>query len=306
MIKVKNIKKRFGDINAISDLSFTVNSGEIFGIVGPDGAGKSTLLRIISGILFPDSGTVAIGDVNVHENSFRIKENLAYMPQRFGLYEDLTVQENIYFFGKLFGVSNRDIKKRIVRLYEFSRLEPFSKRLAGKLSGGMKQKLGLACSLVHSPGLILLDEPTNGVDPVSRREFWKILYGLLGEGVTIVVSTAYLDEAERCNRIALMYNGDFITMGTPSEIKAEINKSLLEINTDDVWSAEMALRENKDFSNVIREGPALRLFVSNAQDSEKRIKRLLEKKRVNVRSIRKKPPTLENCFMEIISGGGAG
>jgi len=219
VIAVKNITKRFGDITAVDDLSFEIRKGEIFGIVGPDGAGKSTLLRMMSGILRPNGGVVEINGKSIQSNLYRIKENLAYMPQRFGLYEDLTVEENIFFFGRLFGVSKKEINARIPALYEFSRLEPFKDRLAGKLSGGMKQKLGLACSLIHSPDLILLDEPTNGVDPVSRREFWKILYTLLGEGVTIVVSTAYLDEAERCNRVAMMNNGKFFRNGKPSDIK---------------------------------------------------------------------------------------
>ncbi len=304
MIRTENITKRFGGITAVSKLSFEVNDGEIFGIVGPDGAGKSTLLRLISGILVPDEGSIEIRGMNVHRNPYLIKENLAYMPQRFGLYEDLTVEENIYFFGRLFGVPAAEIKKRIPRLYEFSRLEPFKDRLAGKLSGGMKQKLGLACCLVHSPGLILLDEPTNGVDPVSRREFWKILYSLLSEGVTIVVSTAYLDEAERCNRVALMYNGNFVTTGKPAEIKESVKKSLIEITADNVWEAETILRGTPEFTRVIREGTALRVFVDHREAGERKIRALLRKHGIAVRAVHEKAPTLENSFVEIISGGG--
>lgn len=304
MIAVRNISKRFGDVTAVDDLSFEVQKGEIFGIVGPDGAGKSTLLRMMSGILRPASGAVEINGADIQKNLYRVKENLAYMPQRFGLYEDLTVEENIIFFGRLFGVSRKEISKRIPALYEFSRLEPFKERLAGKLSGGMKQKLGLACSLIHSPDLILLDEPTNGVDPVSRREFWKILYTLLADGVTIIVSTAYLDEAERCNRVAMMNNGKFIRNGKPSEIKKSMGGMMLEIITDNVWRAEEVLIKKGNFENVIREGNSLKIFATSGVKDAERVKRILEKEKIRVASVRKKFPTLENCFMEIVAQNG--
>ncbi len=304
ILTINDLSKSFGDIKAISSLSFNVHEGEIFGLVGPDGAGKSTLLRCIAGILNPSDGTVRINNLDVHQNAFLIKENLAYMPQRFGLYEDLTVEENIYFFGKLFGVSRKKIRERIKRLYQFSRLEPFKDRLAGNLSGGMKQKLGLACSLVHSPELILLDEPTNGVDPVSRREFWKILYDLLGEGVTIVVSTAYLDEAERCTRVALMHGGKFLTIGTPAEIKGGIETALLEIIPSNVWEAERTLRKSKDYNNIIREGNTIKIFTRDIDETKKEIGKILSGKGIKTGPVIRKLPTLENCFMEIISQRG--
>ncbi len=306
MIRIHELSRRFGEINAVSALSFGVKKGEIFGIVGPDGAGKSTLLRLIAGILLPDGGEIAVAGKSVRENTFEIKERLAYMPQRFGLYEDLTVEENIYFFGALFGVGRREIKKRIVRLYEFSRLGPFKGRLAGQLSGGMKQKLGLACCLVHKPELILLDEPTNGVDPVSRREFWHILYDLLSEGVTIVVSTAYLDEAERCNRVALMHAGGFITIGLPGDIKLGMQKTLLEIIVDDTWRAESLLKKHAEFAGVMREGKALRVFAADARAAEKRIRSLFAHKGLRLGAVREKLPSLENCFMELVAAGGKG
>ncbi len=302
MITALDITKRFGETAAVDSLTFRVRQGEIFGIVGPDGAGKSTLLRLISGILLPGAGEITVNGINVRKDPYGIKEELAYMPQRFGLYEDLTVEENLYFFGRLFGVSGNAIRERVPRLYEFSRLGPFKDRLAGNLSGGMKQKLGLACCLIHKPVLILLDEPTNGVDPVSRREFWKILYDLLGDGVTIVVSTAYLDEAERCNRVALMHQGRFITMGTPAEIKRSMTRALLEVTTDDVWKAETVLKKSGMFTGVIREGTALRVFVSEIRAGMKKISAVLSKGKVRVLSVREKAPSLENCFMEIVSG----
>jgi ABC-2 type transport system ATP-binding protein len=228
MLKVEQISKSFTKVKAVQNLSFTVAGGEIFGIVGPDGAGKSTLNRMLAGILKPDSGRILLAEQDIYANPYLVKEKLAYMPQRFGLYEDLTVEENLVFFARLFGLNKSEIMPRIQKLYEFSRLQDFKKRLAGKLSGGMKQKLGLACCLIHKPQLLILDEPTNGVDPVSRREFWKILYDLLLEGVAIIVSTAYLDEAERCNTIALMYQGKFIAHGDPVSIKKETGKATLE------------------------------------------------------------------------------
>ena len=304
MIAVKNITRRFGDITAVDDLSFEVQKGEIFGIVGPDGAGKSTLLRMMAGILRPGSGVVEINGENIQSNLSGIKENLAYMPQRFGLYEDLTVEENIFFFGRLFGVSKKEIMDRIPALYDFSRLGPFKDRLAGKLSGGMKQKLGLACSLIHSPDLILLDEPTNGVDPVSRREFWKILYTLLGDGVTIIVSTAYLDEAERCNRVAMMDKGKFLRNGKPSDIKKSMGGMMLEIVTDNVWHAEEVMLKHLESNNIIREGNSLKIFVSSGVKEKESVKRLLEKEKVHVSSVTIKVPTLENCFMEIVADNG--
>ncbi len=301
MIVTERVSKRFGELLAVSSLSFQVHRGEIFGIVGPDGAGKSTLLRLLAGILKIDEGSIQISGVDIAEHPFAVKERLAYMPQRFGLYEDLTVEENIFFFGKLFGVPGKEIRKRLKRLYAFSQLGPFHNRLAGKLSGGMKQKLGLACCLVHTPDLLVLDEPTNGVDPVSRREFWKILYDLLREGVTIVVSTAYLDEAERCNRIALMYAGDFIRLGLPDSVKKEMDRDLIDLTVSDPLRAERILGTVKEFSLVIRTGNSLKIFLHNYEKAARRIESLLTKRGIEIAGLRKRTPNLEDCFMDIIS-----
>jgi len=297
------LSKSFGETEAISSLDFQVYEGEIFGIVGPDGAGKSTLLRLMSTILRPDAGSILINGKDIYKDVFSIKENLAYMPQRFGLYEDLTVEENIYFFGRLFGVSGTEIKKRVKRLYDFSQLGPFSRRLAGNLSGGMKQKLGLACCLIHTPGLILLDEPTNGVDPVSRREFWRILYDLLGEGVTIVVSTAYLDEAERCNRVGLMYSGKFIKLGYPKKIREEMKSRMVEVIVSDPRKGETVMGKYEFIDGIIRTGNSLRLFVRDLSVTTKKISQALGEENIAVSSIREMLPTLEDCFMESLSMG---
>ncbi|OHD67127.1 MAG: hypothetical protein A2W19_03760 [Spirochaetes bacterium RBG_16_49_21] len=300
MIAAADLTKRFGEVLAVDSLGFTVNKGEIFGIVGPDGAGKSTLLRMLSSILIPDKGSVSLNGLDVHKDPYRIKPLLAYMPQRFGLYEDLTVEENIYFFGRLFSLKKNEIKRQLVGLYGFSRLGPFKDRLAGQLSGGMKQKLGLACCLVHTPQVLLLDEPTNGVDPVSRREFWDILYELLSREVTIIVTTAYLDEAERSNRIALMYRGRFIRLGSPALIKNEIKKKMLSVVVADSKKAEAVLRTITDM-HIIRTGNSLRLFTDSVDKSRKRIEHLLGRHRVDIVSIEEAAPRLEDSFIEIVS-----
>jgi ABC-2 type transport system ATP-binding protein len=301
MITAAGLTKNFGDTTAVDSLGFTINRGEIFGIVGPDGAGKSTLLRMISSILVPDKGNVFINGVDVQKKPFTVKENLAYMPQRFGLYEDLTVEENIFFFGRLFQLSNREIRKKLNGLYGFSRLGPFKDRLAGKLSGGMKQKLGLVCCLVHTPEVLLLDEPTNGVDPVSRREFWDILYELLAQGVTIIVTTAYLDEAERSNRIALMYRGTFIRLGVPKAIRTELKKKMIAVQVGKSRKAEAALRRGTDLT-IIRTGDTLRMFTNDAGRDRRRVERLLKNGGFDIIAVTVVPPRLEDSFIEIISG----
>jgi ABC-2 type transport system ATP-binding protein len=227
-IKTTNLTRKFGDLIAIDNLSLEIEEGEIFGLVGPDGAGKTTTMRLLTGILDPTSGEGWVYGKHIVKEAEPLKTNIAYMSQRFGLYEDLTVIENINFYADIYGVLKKDRSNAIDKLLGFSGLTPFTKRLAGKLSGGMKQKLGLACSLVHTPKVLFLDEPTNGVDPVSRRDFWQILYQLLKEKVTILFSTSYLDEAERCKRVGLIHKGKLLRCDTPTNIKAERNAKSLE------------------------------------------------------------------------------
>jgi len=300
MITAVDLTRTFGDITAVDSLNFTVNRGEIFGIVGPDGSGKSTLLRMVSSILVPDGGSITINGISVKENPFRIKESLAYMPQRFGLYEDLTVEENIFFFGRLFLLSHREIRKKLESLYGFSRLGPFRDRLAGKLSGGMKQKLGLVCSLVHTPEVLLLDEPTNGVDPVSRREFWDILYELLGQGVTIMVTTAYLDEAERSNRVALMYRGKFIRLGKPKSIREELRQRMLHLIVDDPHGAETSLKQDGNL-NIVRTGNSIRIFTGTMEKTRRQAEQLLKRKGIGILKTEEVMPRLEDSFIDIIT-----
>ncbi|NLD39396.1 MAG: ABC transporter ATP-binding protein [Desulfatiglans sp.] len=218
-VLIKDVTKRFGTVTAVDNISLTVNKGEIFGLVGSDGAGKSTLLRMAATMIPPDSGQISIKGLDVVNNRMEVKGIMGYMPQRFGLYHDLTVNENMEFFMDIFGIFGEERKRRLERYLGFSNLMPFLDRLAGKLSGGMKQKLGLACVLVHEPELLILDEPTNGVDPVSRMEFWDILFSMKEQGMTIMVSTSYLDEGEKCDRIALMHKARKLEIDTPVNIE---------------------------------------------------------------------------------------
>ena len=227
-IKTENLTKKFGSLIAVDKLNLEVSEGEIFGLVGPDGAGKTTTMRLLTGIMDPTEGQAWVYNLHTVKEAEPLKEHIAYMSQRFGLYEELTVMENINFYADVYGVANDKRAESIDRLLGFSGLLPFKQRLAGKLSGGMKQKLGLACSLIHTPKVLFLDEPTNGVDPVSRRDFWKILYELLKEKVTIFCSTCYLDEAERCHRVGLMHKGELLRCDYPVNIKKECNAKTLE------------------------------------------------------------------------------
>jgi ABC-2 type transport system ATP-binding protein len=213
----------YGDEVAVDNVSLTVNRGTICGFVGSDGAGKTTLLRVVTGMLRPTTGTICVNGLDVAKNRSAVKSIIGYMPQRFGLYQDLTVRENIDFFMNIFGIFGRERKKRRERFLRFSNLLPFVDRLAGNLSGGMKQKLGLACVLVHQPDLLVLDEPTNGVDPVSRQEFWDILFQMKEQGMTIMISTAYLDEGEKCDSLALMHRSRLIDSGVPSRIRSHFD-----------------------------------------------------------------------------------
>lgn len=227
-IKATNLTRKFASNVAVNDLNLEIEEGEIFGLVGPDGAGKTTTMRLLTGILEPTSGEAWIYGKHIVKESESLKDNIGYMSQRFGLYEDLTVMENLNFYADIFAVPIKERVSRIDRLMRFSGLAPFKKRLTRHLSGGMKQKLGLSCALIHTPKVLFLDEPTSGVDPVSRRDFWQILYQLLKEKVTILFSTSYLDEAERCKRVGLIHKGRLLKCDIPANIRKERNAKTLE------------------------------------------------------------------------------
>ena len=228
-IRTVGLTRAFDGKTAVDNLNLSVQQGEVYGLVGPDGAGKTTIMRLLAGVMKPTAGDAWVNGNNTIGDSRELKKQISYMPQRFGLYSDPTVQENIDFYADLYNVPKKIREQKITELLAFSNMEPFRDRQAGKLSGGMKQKLALACALVHTPKVLLLDEPTNGVDPLSRRDFWKILYKLLEEGVTIFVSTAYLDEAERCTRVGLLHQGKLIISGTPDEVKNNMRGVLVEV-----------------------------------------------------------------------------
>jgi len=227
-LSINHLTKRFGELTAVDSLTLSISAGELFGLVGSDGAGKTTTLRMLTGVMTPTDGEATVLGCQLHR-LVEVQQDIGYMSQRFGLYQDLTVAENIRFYADLFGVSGAEYRTRSERLLAFSGMAPFTERLAGRLSGGMKQKLGLCCALIHKPKLLLLDEPTNGVDPVSRRDFWRILNELRGEGVTIVVATAYLDEASRCDRVGLLHQGRLLACGTPAELTGNGSTTLEEL-----------------------------------------------------------------------------
>jgi ABC-2 type transport system ATP-binding protein len=228
IIQTRDLTKRFGTLTAVDRLNLTVAPGEIFGLVGPDGAGKTTTLRMLCGLMDPTEGSATVAGHDCARQSQAVKDAIGYMAQRFGLYQDLTVEENMVFYADLFGITGAERESLTARLLRMTRMEPFRTRQAGKLSGGMKQKLALMCTLLHKPQILFLDEPTNGVDPVSRRDFWAILYELLKDGITIFMTTAYLDEAERCNRVGLLHKGRLIRCSPPDVMKRETGSANLE------------------------------------------------------------------------------
>lgn len=298
-ILVENLSKRFGETIAVRDFSLTTAGGEIFGLVGPDGAGKTTVMRMLAGILEPSGGRIFVDGVSVTDDPETAKERIAYMPQRFGLYQDLTVMENLVFYADLFQVPAALRGARMERLFAFSRLAPFKDRLAGALSGGMKQKLGLACALIHSPKVLLLDEPTNGVDPVSRRDFWKILNDLAHEGISILVSTAYLDEADRTRRVALMSRGSVINMGTPSALKAKVGGAMFDLTASDVKRVRSILAAASGVTNVTVFGDGLHVLLAH-EDLQESIRSTLEEESIVIMRFRRITPSMEDAYLSLV------
>ncbi len=301
-VVTKALTKTFGSLTAVDSLTLTVAEGEIFGLVGPDGAGKTTAMRLLTSIMEPTSGDAwVVGHHIVHEAE-AIKEEIGYMSQRFGLYPDLTVMENVYFYADIYGVPRRGRDEKIDRLLAFSNLTPFKKRLAGNLSGGMKQKLGLACALIHTPKVLFLDEPTNGVDPVSRRDFWRILYQLLREKVTIFVSTAYLDEAERCNRLALIHAGKLLALGTPGDVKRLMRGTIVEVRSRQARKATTLLRERLAADSVGLFGDRVHIVTREPETTVTRARQILSEGGFEVGNVGTVEPTLEDVFVSVLSG----
>jgi len=299
-IQTSNLTRHFGALRAVDGLHFEVPEGEIFGLVGPDGAGKTTTMRLLTAILHPTDGEAWVAGYHTVRDGEAIKESIGYMSQQFGLYPDLTVLENIHFYADIYSVPRRGREEKVEELLGFSNLTPFKKRQAGRLSGGMKQKLGLACALIHTPKILFLDEPTNGVDPVSRRDFWRILYKLLRQNVTIFVSTAYLDEAERCNRIGMMHSGKLFAIGTPAEVKQLMDGALLEVHCTAPRQAVQALRRLFPDMQTGLFGDRLHVRTKTAGETADVLHRELAKAGYEVRAIRPIEPTLEDIFVSVL------
>jgi ABC-2 type transport system ATP-binding protein len=290
----------FGSTNAVDSLDLTVYKGEVFGLVGPDGAGKTTTLRLLAAIMDPTSGSARVAGHDTRRDAEAIKAHIGYMAQIFSLYRDLSVEENINFFADVFGVTGRVRKERIERLLEFARLTQFRRRRAGQLSGGMQKKLGLACTLIHEPEILYLDEPTTGVDPVSRREFWDILTSLHVQGVTIVVSTPYMDEAERCSRIGLMYAGRLIECDTPAAIRQRVPGQVLQVLPDDRLRARDILRHTAGVNEVQSYGQMLHVFVDEIASGQRAVEDALAQGGVKVHMLRRVEPRVEEAFISLI------
>jgi drug efflux transport system ATP-binding protein len=303
-IRTDRLRRVFGDTVAVDGLTLAVAEGEIFGLVGPDGAGKTTVMRLLSGILDATDGDARVMGHSVRTGTAAVQREIGYMSQRFGLYPDLTVLENIRFYADLYGVSRRERDGKIPELLAFSGLGPFRQRLAANLSGGMKQKLGLSCALVHTPRVLLLDEPTNGVDPVSRREFWNILYRLLRDRVTIFVSTAYLDEAERFQRLALLHEGRLLAAGTPDEVKRLYPGTILEIRCADPRRGHAALKERFPGVAVGLFGDRIHAGAGDTGISAGVLETALREAGTPASAIRAVPPDLEDVFISVLAAGG--
>ena len=297
---VSDLVKDFPGVRAIDHLSFEVAPGEIFGIVGPDGAGKTTTMRILAGVLAPDGGTATVAGCDVVGDPEGVKHLISYMPQRFGLYEDLTVDENIRFYADLFGVRRQDRESRAAESLKACGMSEFRKRQAGKLSGGMKQKLGLVCALIHTPRVLLLDEPTNGVDPVSRREFWSMLYSLVGQGVTVVNSTAYLDEAERCHRVALLHQGRLLFCDSPARLKSRLEGSVVAIVSSEARRVRDELAAAEGVTSVVMVGDAVHLFVDDAERRIPDLSARLKGRQIPFDEIMRVTPSIEDLFVEAV------
>ena len=304
-IVAEGLTKSFPGIRAVDALSFDVRAGEIFGLVGPDGAGKTTTLRMLAGIMPPDAGNATVAGFDVVRDPEGAKHALSYMPQRFGLYEDLTVNENIRFYADLFGVRRAEREVRSAQLLQAAGMSEFSKRLAGKLSGGMKQKLSLVCALIHRPKVILLDEPTTGGDPVSRRDFWRILYELVAEGVAILTSTAYLDEAERCHRVALLDRGKMLFCDTPANLKAGMGKDVLSITSADPGGLRSALENADGISSLVLTGDGLHIVVDDAARRIPEFEAQLMSAKVPYDAIQRVAPSIEDLFVDAVSSGAS-
>ncbi len=291
-------------MQAVRGIDLDIAPGEIYGLIGPDGAGKTTTIRMLAGVMKPTSGIARVSGIDTSRQAERLRHQVGYMAQRFSLYGDLSVRENIEFYADVFGVRGVEREQQIQRLLHFARLEEFQTRDAGVLSGGMKKKLGLACALVHKPQVLFLDEPTNGVDPISRREFWDILSDLHIAGVTIFVSTAYMDEAERCSRVGLMYQGRIVRQGAPAELRTLVQGELLALVTADLAGAQRVIEPLHGVCEIQVYGDRLHIFVDDAARRQPEIQAALAQNHVPITQIRPSTPHLEEAFISLVTREG--
>jgi ABC-2 type transport system ATP-binding protein len=303
-ISLRNVSKKFGDLAALAGISLDIGRGEMFGLIGPDGAGKTTLIRVICGLLKADGGELTVAGRDPRRAHRAIAERVGYFSQRFSLYGDLSIDENIAFFAEIHGVT--DYLARRERLLDLTRLTPFRDRRADRLSGGMKQKLALACTLVHEPEIILLDEPTTGVDPVSRREFWKLLSEFLASGLTIVMATPYLDEAERCSRVALVHQGRLLALDRPDALRHAFTGELWEVLAEPHDVAFDALAGVAGVTDRQMFGERMHVRTEGARETESAIQRALDGAGARVISVRRIVPSLEDVFIDRVQGEGSG
>jgi ABC-2 type transport system ATP-binding protein len=300
IIQTDRLTRAFKKITALRDIDLHVQRSEIFGLVGPDGAGKTTLLRLLAAVMMPTAGRVTVAGHDTVSNAEDIRAHVGYMPQKFSLYGDLSVRENVEFYADIFGVHGAERQRRFEQVLTFAHMSTITDRRAKQLSGGMQKKLGLACTLIHRPDVLLLDEPTTGVDPVSRREFWDLLTELHIQGTTIVVSTPYMDEAERCNRIGLLFKGELIECGTPREIKAMVKGQVIEFHPDRLEAARSLLATQPGVLEVQVYGTLLHVFVEDADQVWPRLQVALHETGIKIDAVRLIHPRMEEAFISLI------
>ncbi len=297
-ITVRNINKSYNKVKALNDISFEIDQNELFGFIGPDGAGKTTLFRILTTLIIPDSGTANLIGFDSVKDFKKLRKRLGYMPGRFSLYQDLSVEENLKFFASIFGTTIEENYRLIKDIYV--QIEPFKKRRADKLSGGMKQKLALCCALIHKPDILILDEPTTGVDAVSRKEFWEMLKNLKNEGITIVVSTPYMDEASLCDRVALIQDGNILNIGTPENIVKTFPYKLFAIKSDNKYNLMQILRKYEECHSVYPFGEYIHYIDNNLAPGLNKLQLYLVKENLKNIEIKEIPADIEDTFMELM------
>ena len=301
-ISIRGLTRKFRDLVAVDGLTLEVAKGALFGLVGPDGAGKTTTLRMLAGVLPPTAGDALVGGVSVAQDPEGVKRHIAYMSQRFGLYHDLTVRENIEFYADLYAVPKAERPARLERLYHFSNLGPFERRLAGQLSGGMKQKLSLCCALVHHPEILLLDEPTFGVDPISRRDLWLILHEMVAEGTTVFVTTAYMDEAERCDLVALLHHGRIVALDTPDALQQGYAGEMLAVRVSDRRAAARVLATASGVRRAAVFGDAIHVSLGSRERDWPGAAAALKQAGIEVLETTEAQPSLEDVFIDRVGG----